>query len=432
MPALDRNTWPLVKQKTSEENVPGCWWTACPNVPFYAAAAAYAKRHNKLLRGEISAESQRFIIFAAGGNDGYGNRLPGLVTAFVMALLTDRFLFVHWEDSYPEPCRFDELFAPGQFVVGGRGLLLDIFYSGLPVLLALTTKDRKLKCALSSCTHYDRANFELLATKDLRTSDAVRAQFLVFQSDDYLLPLLHANPDHGVKLNHLLGDWNMFGVVGRFLFHPQLEVAEQATTILGGIGPHVVGLHLRLQKPTPNGSIVRGRAASIEPDAFYRIALLAAYESGLPLNNSTTFYLATDSPTALAKASSFFEPRGLHTVSQHGLSFGNDGDRTTKKSLMAAIVDIMVLSRSASMLGTYGSSFTSVAASLGGLYRYEVKADLSYWRAMPEPCYRFAARNHTTAGMEMLPSTVYHKLCHSGIAGKVSSKSRKGATKFPG
>ena len=61
--------------------------------PFLAMALdEYTARHEEFLQS--TSEDHRVIIYVAGPDDGYGNRLPGLIWTFVWALLDGRIFLV--------------------------------------------------------------------------------------------------------------------------------------------------------------------------------------------------------------------------------------------------------------------------------------------------------------------------------------------------
>ena len=54
----------------------------------------YTARHEAFLQAGHSKSHERVIIYVAGPDDGYGNRLPGLIWTFVWALLDGRIFLV--------------------------------------------------------------------------------------------------------------------------------------------------------------------------------------------------------------------------------------------------------------------------------------------------------------------------------------------------
>jgi hypothetical protein len=208
------------------------------------------------------------------------------------------------------------------------------------------------------------------------------------------------------------------------MFHPSTHIQESAEAALRKartIGKGIlVGMHLRLKRPIPNGS---GASPAPPPQVFFRTALLAALRHGLD-TRLTTFYLATDDSSAQQDAKVYFASNNLTFAMLTDISFGSDGDRSSKRALKNAIVDMFVISQCQVIVGTYGSSFSSVAASIAGVTRYEVKADGSYWQALPEPCYRFSARGHSSRQFILRPQSIYHEQCMLGHVGKVAKGKR--------
>ena len=67
------------------------------------------------------------------------------------------------------------------------------------------------------------------------------------------------------------------------------------------------------------------------------------------------------------RATEYFSRRGLTVRFMEGIKFGNDGDRTSVESLQNAIAEMRVLSMCDEIVGSYGSSFSAVAASWGAI-----------------------------------------------------------------
>jgi hypothetical protein len=85
------------------------------------------------------------------------------------------------------------------------------------------------------------------------------------------------------------------------------------------------------------------------------------------------------------------------------------------------VAEMRVLSQCDELVGSYGSSFSAVAASWGAIERYDVRADGSYWQSgMSEPCWRFASRGHGEA-VANSPDLPYHEGCHEVGLYKLSS-----------
>ena len=113
--------------------------------------------------------------------------------------------------------------------------------------------------------------------------------------------------------------------------------------------PHTVGVHIRRGEndPATHGPLT----API--DCF-----LAAMRQRLDAEPRTTFFLSTDSPAEERLVTSAFGSRVV--------SLPKSLDRRTTEAIRAALVDMLCLGRTSLVLGSYLSSFTDLAAELGG------------------------------------------------------------------
>ena len=386
-----------------------------------AALNAYARRHREVLSSKAAADKADYVVYVSGGNDGYGNRLPGVAMALVWALLTDRVLVVHWQDSFPQPVAWGQLFAPGADAHGEGGLELDsaqLLTQLAPLRGHISggSAGCKARGTSSSCVAVGREAYKTLASKHL--GKAFPEQVVLFKSDDFSMPLLTNNPNHRDAVMRLMGGstGNVFGHVARWLLQPAVPVqatVDRTRQAVEGAGRFAFGLHLRMQKPMPAGGQKGVKVP--DPEVFFKVALMRMNALGVPPDQAV-FYLASDDARARRAAQEFFTPRGLKVKWMEGVTFGKDGDRTSVAALQNAIAEMRVLSLCDELVGSYGSSFSAVAASWGAIERYDVRADGSYWQSgMTEPCWRFASRGHGEAVADS-PDLPYHQGCHEGLS----------------
>jgi hypothetical protein len=160
-------------------------------------------------------------------------------------------------------------------------------------------------------------------------------------SDDWLYPLLAHNPHYHDRLARLFPQCRAFAHIAAFLLPlaPALQ-AKMDTVKRHMLGRNTIGMHLRLQKvraftfcwgtmATIFSSALRGtvgdswqmmpdnlgkktlRAPS--PDIFFKVARMLQRERGMP-DNTTMFYLSTDSGYAVTAARGWFAQRNLTVV----------------------------------------------------------------------------------------------------------------------
>ena len=378
----------------------------------------YVEKHKKAISDRKESEKYKYVVYVSGGNDGYGNRLPGVVMAFLWALLTDRILLVHWRDTFRNPASWGKLFQPP----GGVEFDVDKLQNALSeVILQFVPQRASASCGGSSkkttssasCAMIVRDDYAKIATKDLNTQYPERV--LLFKSDDYVMPLLVNNEHYKERVRHMFNNKhaNVFGHIARWLLTPSANVQRAVDGMLENLGKYNFGMHLRMQKPMPAGG---NKGVKVpEPEVFFRFARMRAEALGFP-ESETVFYLASDDETARERASQYFSKRGLTVRFMEGVKFGNDGDRGSVESLQNAIAEMRVLSFCDEIVGSYGSSFSAVAASWGAVTKYDIRADGSYWNtAWSEPCWRFASRGHGSA-LKDAASLPYHEECHRGLS----------------
>ena len=384
---------------------------------FERALMGYVEKHKSATTGsKKDSENHKYIVYVSGGNDGYGNRLPGVAMAFLWALLTDRVLLVHWRDTFPNPASWGK-FQPGveMDVDKLRDSLSDKMLQYVPIGSSASCGNSNKKGSSSSngCAMIVRDDYAKIATKDL--NQQYPEKVLLFKSDDYAMPLLVNNEHYKEQVKALFNNKhaNVFGHIARWLLTPSPKIQKTVDRTFESLGKYNFGMHLRMQKPMPAGGDKGVKVP--EPEVFFRFARMRAEALGFPASD-TVFYLASDDARARDRATEYFNKRGLTVRFMQGIKFGNDGDRTSVESLQNAIAEMRVLSMCDEIVGSYGSSFSAVAASWGAITKYDIRADGSYWNTgWNEPCWRFASRGHNAA-ISDAASLPYHEGCHEGMS----------------
>jgi hypothetical protein len=391
---------------------------------FELALGEYVKRHKvATATNKKQSEEYKYIVYVSGGNDGYGNRLPGVAMAFLWALLTDRILLIHWRDTFPNPASWGKLFQPPdgiEFDVDKlRDSLSDKILQFVPIGSSASCNNagnggKKSQASSGSglaCALVVREDYQKIAQKDLNKQYPEKV--LLFKSDDYAMPLLVNNEHYKEDVKALFNnrEANVFGHIARWLLTPSAKVQQTVDRTMESLGKYNFGMHLRMQKPMPAGGDKGVKVP--DPEVFFRFARMRAEALGFPASE-TIFYLASDDARARERATLYFRKYDLTVRFMDGIKFGNDGDRTSVESLQNAIAEMRVLSMCDEIIGSYGSSFSAVAASWGAITKYDIRADGSYWNtAWNEPCWRFASRGHNSA-ISDAASLPYHEGCHEG------------------
>ena len=385
---------------------------------FERALMGYVEKHKSATEvSKKDSENHKYIVYVSGGNDGYGNRLPGVAMAFLWALLTDRVLLVHWRDTFPNPASWGKLFQPGveMDVDKLRDSLSDKILQYVPFGSSAScgNSNKKGSSSNSGCAMVVRDDYAKIASKDL--NQQYPEKVLLFKSDDYAMPLLVNNENYKDQVKSLFNNKhaNVFGHIARWLLTPSPKIQKTVDRTFERLGKYNFGMHLRMQKPMPAGGDKGVKVP--DPEVFFKFARMRAEALGFPASD-TVFYLASDDSRARDRATEYFSKRGLTVRFMEGIKFGNDGDRASVESLQNAIAEMRVLSMCDEIVGSYGSSFSAAAASWGAITKYDIRADGSYWNtAWNEPCWRFASRGHNTA-ISDAASLPYHEGCHEGMS----------------
>lgn len=142
---------------------------------------------------------------------------------------------------------------------------------------------------------------------------------------------------------------------GRFLMpEPSMEIRQKVDHITAYYPQSIIGVHIR------EGDNEIAKSVSTI-DGF-----LSKIESEIKHNDSVHFYLSTDSPYTEEMLVNRFP--GYFTVQKNKIL-----DRDSAISAKDAFVDMLCLSKTNKIIGSYFSSFSSVAASISGIEKEVVR-----------------------------------------------------------
>ncbi len=129
---------------------------------------------------------------------------------------------------------------------------------------------------------------------------------------------------------------------------PVQEILSKVTEITNHLGSDTIGIHIRR-----TDNIKSIQASPLE-------AFIKMMTECLSKNQDTSFFLATDS----------FEVEKKLRISFPGRIFSNENrclDRNSTQGIKDALIDMLCLSGTKRIIGSYWSSFTEVAAELTGI-----------------------------------------------------------------
>ena len=143
--------------------------------------------------------------------------------------------------------------------------------------------------------------------------------------------------------------WAFYGgkTLDFLFFRVRPELVSAATPIAERFGPASVGVHIRR---ADNGNAMRYSPTS---------AFIAAMRHVVDAEPATTFFLATDSRETEREIVEVFGPRVITRE--------RELKRDCREGMLDAMIDMYLLSRTRRVLGSYYSTFSETAASLGGI-----------------------------------------------------------------
>ena len=139
-------------------------------------------------------------------------------------------------------------------------------------------------------------------------------------------------------------------------FMPTQEIQKRIDAICSRYGSHSVGVHVRR---TDNGPAISKSSTQ---------AFLASMQKQIDLHPDTMFYLATDDMQEEAALRNAFPGRIISNETR-------DLSRSSITGIKDALLDLLCLSRTDLIIGSYFSSFTDIAADLRGIPKYVAGED---------------------------------------------------------
>ena len=327
--------------------------------------------------------------------DGLGNRMLGLASSYLYAVLTGRVLLVVWP---PEPggvhAPLSDLFEDPGFAWSDDGMVITAaLYRGYAALAERDAWD------------YDPD----LGCRDLR-QDSLPVVWM--RSNQYYAPLLLHNPHWAAWLAQTGLSRAFFAHVVHRLFRPRAHLRARVDAWFAehGIEPATaVAVHLRAFFPnqllglTPLFVRGAGIAASVLPP---RPTATPTSSNG----NATaaSFVIASDWSDAAHAVAAALPAGRAHQISARSVS------RQTRADAEAAVVELFILGRCARVVGTAGSTFGMVAQGLALGQQPQQAASTAAWgitvtshdvvvRPQADPCYMFlpAAIPSPCAGVQL-------------------------------
>ncbi len=253
---------------------------------------------------------------------GLGNRLRSIDSAFALAECTQKNATIIWDANEELNCSFSELFE----VPHNIGLK-EISTSYLP---------RKINEKFSMVMHKLNINYPFGYDKILHEEDVYS-----MKQQNYDFCKLKKSGKIYIYIN------------GRFLFpekpyhylKPVKNIQDKVESLSGVFSPGTVGVHIRR---TDN-------KLAIKESPLQNFVELMKKENAE--NRNIKFYLSTDSPEA--------ENYVKRSFPNQVVSYKKELSRNKMQGVKDALIDMLCLSRTSKIIGSYYSSFSEVASEMG-------------------------------------------------------------------
>ena len=289
--------------------------------------SAYTQFHRVALVNPSS--STRYLYFVTWA--GFANRVLALLSALVLAVLTDRVLLVS-----------DDAFLPDLFELPIRWLA-----SECAAFAALPRTSDEWRVVETEQTPFT-AELARLGCANLSAPRVLEYRSIA----QYLVPVLLRNPNlRGAALLRELGDSPVQSLL-RYLLPPSARVRERLATLLADAPqrPRSVGLQLRM-----HNTWVRAGNRRLT-DWAARCALHARRALG---DADAGVHVASDDDAARAIVRRTVTARGVPSVTSLAL-----GSAATSENMSGAWLELLALSQSDALVTTGGSSFGYLARAL--------------------------------------------------------------------
>lgn len=321
----------------------------------------YADFHHQVMSNRSLWLTNDFLIYRTMDR-GMGNQLESLVSAYVLALLTNRVFLV-------DSTTIHHVLKPP------RGL--SWHYSPLPDFV---DHDRMYsRSKLLDFRWQNKLEFPKILCRDVK--EAYTQQYLYIFSDQYFLPALL----HNELYSETIKDWfgpDLFGTIARYLIAPKPYIMSRAAS---HARQHLVGkasIGIQLRTATMSGHDISMMANGMHPFAwkdwvgsFFKCSYFS-----VPPGLNSSYFLATDNTLVHGPARQHLGS-AVNWIDQ-------DIDRGKISGHVTALVDIVILSLCSDLVVTTMSTFGYVPAALSSIVPLVVTYHSTCYRELTsQPCF---------------------------------------------
>lgn len=261
---------------------------------------------------------------------GLGNRLNCLYSALYWKKALGLTFTVLWEVDEACCIEYDKLFMP-------------ISDMHVKTVYTLPLKYNKL---LKSCL--GKLYIKMLKGKSLYYSSEKTADIYCNGGEQAVIDILSKEDIYCIKANSSFAELNHISEVVNEL-KPTEEIEMCVRTVLDSYkGKHIIGVHIRR---TDNEASIQHSPTKLFAEKMREC---------LDNDSDAVFYLATDDKEVEKEMSAEF-PTVTHRC------FSDEKIRESEGGIKDAYVDMLCLSRCEKIYGSYGSTFSKMAAVIGGI-----------------------------------------------------------------
>lgn len=258
---------------------------------------------------------------------GLGNRMRAIDSVIAIAKKNHLPVQLIWEKTHTLNCDFSKLFiVPDSIELINKGS----FYPKLTQKISYILKKLLKRIGIILPLGYEKYIFE--------------EELAALRKDKYDFNNLKNYSSVFIYTQHrFFSDSNPF-----ISFKPVQDIQNRVDEITKSFNNYTIGIHIRR-----TDNILSILASPL--DAFIDLM-----KNEIKTNNNANFFVATDSPEEEQTLKSIF-PGKIITYDNKYL------DRNSPKAIQDALIDMLCLSKTRKIIGSYWSSFSETAAAIGKL-----------------------------------------------------------------
>jgi hypothetical protein len=321
-----------------------------PEIPFKDTFQEYVKFHNAMLKRPFS--EQRFLVFHAA-NEGLGNRLEGFVSAFVLAMLTDRAFVVDWRAQSKCNAQLGDLFQKPGFEWQHN------WYKGLKSKAEIASPEQQFYYAYCrACPVRTRKEDLTLTYENLLCEKSAgieeEGRVVHIRSTQWFAPVLAMNPHLKDSLCSKIGP-DIFGTVSRELLRLTPHMKQRVDDFKESSGWTTAGqeiIALQIRRLEGNG------VDESTSDTFLRCA------GAISQKENTKYFLATDHIPTRTRFKKLLGDRLIHVDSEF--------DRNSRQGIQDALLEMWLLGEANNMIMSPYSTYGDVAHARTSMIPHKV------------------------------------------------------------